>query len=255
MNNILPIFTSHYSLGRSILTLEKPDKNKDNGSDSIFSIIKEENLNQLILLEDNMSSDIEAFKYCDKNNIQLVYGIRIYVNDIVYENKKDIKKHRLAIFARNSKGIFDLRRLYSAFAQNENGFFSSEELKKYWTENLKMVIPFYNSFLYYNTLTFSNILFDVGYFKDVDFFVENNSLGFDFILRKVVNDFCKDKYLIYEVKSIYYKSKNDIDTYMIHKIACSRSFSVKERTLEDPKLDDFCSNEFCIESWKEEAKC
>ncbi len=253
MNNILPIFTSHYSIGRSILTLEKPEKDVEGGSDSIFSILKENNLDKLILLEDNMSSDIEAFRYCDKNNIQLIYGLRIYVNDNSFEQKKDIKKHRLAVFARNSQGVFDLRKLYTEFAKTENKFFSSEELKKYWTPNLKLSIPFYDSFLYYNTFTFSSILFDIDYFKDVDFWIENNNVAFDFILEKVVRDFCKDKYPIYEVKSVYYKNKNDIDAYMIHRLACTRSFSGKSHSLEDPGINDFCSNEFCMESWKEKS--
>jgi len=256
MSNILPIFSSHYSVGRSILTLEDPSKIKtDEGPDSIFSILKEENINQLILLEDNMRSDIESFRYCEKNNIQLIYGVRVYVNDLTFEAKKDLRKHRLCIFARNSQGIFDLRKLFNAFSLKEDLFFTSDEIKKYWTDNLKLVIPFYDSFLFYNTLTFTNMIFELDFYKDVEFFIEDNHLGFDFILKNIVEKFCKDKYLISNVKSIYYKKEEDIDAYLTYKIACSRSLYGKPKTLEEPGIDNFTSNEFCIESWRKKNKC
>ena len=43
---MIPLFKSHFSIGKSILTLESPDKDKEGGSDSIFSIAKENSLKE-----------------------------------------------------------------------------------------------------------------------------------------------------------------------------------------------------------------
>ena len=72
---MIPLFKSHYSLGRSILTLE--DKNeKDNYPDSIIQICKENKIKDLFLVEDNLSSFLEAYFNCKNNNINLNYGVR-----------------------------------------------------------------------------------------------------------------------------------------------------------------------------------
>ena len=73
---MIPLFKSHYSLGRSILTLEdkndKDDKDeKDDYPDSIIQICKENKMKELYLVEDNMSSFLEAYSNCRKNNIKL----------------------------------------------------------------------------------------------------------------------------------------------------------------------------------------
>ena len=51
MSKVLPLFKSHYSLGKSILNLSSIDNQPDE-SDSIFSILKENDLQELILVED-----------------------------------------------------------------------------------------------------------------------------------------------------------------------------------------------------------
>ena len=56
MEEIVPLFKSHCSLGRSILTLEKPKDEADTEtSDSVFDIVKQENLEDVFLVEDNMT--------------------------------------------------------------------------------------------------------------------------------------------------------------------------------------------------------
>ena len=69
---MIPLFKSHYSLGRSILTLEDKDE-KDDYPDSIIQICKENKMKELYLVEDNMSSFLEAYSNCRKNNIKLNY--------------------------------------------------------------------------------------------------------------------------------------------------------------------------------------
>ena len=61
MEEILPIFKSHYSLGRSILTLDIPKDGDEESSDSIFDIAQEESLNEVFLVEDSITGFLEAY--------------------------------------------------------------------------------------------------------------------------------------------------------------------------------------------------
>jgi len=46
---MLALFKSHYSIGKSILTLNDPSKTSEGGSDSIFQIAKDNSLDKIIL--------------------------------------------------------------------------------------------------------------------------------------------------------------------------------------------------------------
>jgi len=74
--NMMPIFKSTYSIGKSILTLDDPSKVKEGGSDSILSIAKEENLNQIVLVEDSMIGFLNAHTRCKEAGVQLIFGLR-----------------------------------------------------------------------------------------------------------------------------------------------------------------------------------
>ena len=67
---VIPLFKSHYSIGRSILTIEDEDQ-VENYPDSILSILKDNKIKDLYLVEDNMSSFLEAYTNTKKNNINL----------------------------------------------------------------------------------------------------------------------------------------------------------------------------------------
>ena len=59
---MLALFKSHYSIGKSILTLNDASKVKDGGSDSIFQIALDNNLSEIILVEDSLIGFSEAYK-------------------------------------------------------------------------------------------------------------------------------------------------------------------------------------------------
>ena len=48
---MLALFKSHFSIGKSILTLDDPITHKEGGADSIFSIAKENNLKEVVLVK------------------------------------------------------------------------------------------------------------------------------------------------------------------------------------------------------------
>ena len=51
---MLPLFKSHYSIGKSILTLDDPKKVTENGADSIFKIVKDNSLKKIVLVDDHV---------------------------------------------------------------------------------------------------------------------------------------------------------------------------------------------------------
>jgi len=257
MQEILPIFKSHYSIGKSILTLEDPSHSKEGGPDSIFSILKDNKLNQLVLIEDNMSGFLDAFKYCDKNSIQLIFGLNFLINDFG-ENKDenlDIYPHKICVLSKNSDGIKDLIKLFSFSQSKKEKELTSQELLNMWTNNLQLFIPFYDSFIFNNTMYFCNCIFDIDKkFGKVYFCIENNGLPFDNIVKYEVDSYCSaNSRETINCKTILYKNKEDIDTFLTLKIINNRTFG-KQRTLEEPNIEGFSSDEFCWESYLEENK-
>lgn len=248
---MLPLFKSHYSVGKSILTLSLPTANKEGCSDSIFDIAKEEDLKTLILVEDAPIGFLEAKSNSESLGIQLIFGLRFKISSLAESNKEDDSVHKIVIFARNDKGCVLLNKIYSNINCKLNGIGSYQLLKKLWNEDhLRLAVPFYDSFLHCNSLTFSNCIPDFSFCKPT-FFIENNGLPFDDLLKHKVLKYCEDhKYPSEDVKTIYYKSKKDIEAFQTYKCVCNRSFG-RKRSLSNPGLDHLGSREFCIESWKE----
>ena len=151
---MIPLFKSHYSLGRSILTLEDKDE-KDDYPDSIIQICKENKMKELYLVEDNMSSFLEAYSNCRKNNIKLNYGLRISVTESMTDKSEEskTKSSKIILFFKNKKGYQQLTKLYSIAAKE--GFYYEprldyETISKNWTDDLILCIPFYDSFIFNN---------------------------------------------------------------------------------------------------------
>ena len=73
MEDTIPIFKSHYSLGRSILTLKMPKEFQENeSSDSVFDICKEAKLKEMYLVDDNMAGFLEAHTNAESLKIKLI---------------------------------------------------------------------------------------------------------------------------------------------------------------------------------------
>ena len=236
---MIPLFKSHYSIGKSILTLKNPEKAEEGGPDSIFSIAQEHELKQVCLVEDSLVGFLEAKKTCEEVGINLYFGLRIEIeNGSLY---------KVIIFAKNSEGVKDLNSIYSNKFCSEDKF-SIDSLKLLWTDNLLLVIPFYDSFIFNNTLSFTGCM-PVFNFTNPSFFIENNGLPFDHIVRKKVTDYCEsNSYETLEAKSIYYKNKSDFDAWLTYKIATNRRFG-KNQSLYCPNFDHLGSDEFCFESY------
>jgi len=251
---MIPIFKSHCSIGKSILTLEHPDNVDDEGSDSIFSIAQENNLSQIILVEDSLIGFLQAQKTCEQLGIQLIFGLRLNVCHKLSKNKKENAKctHKAIVFAKNDEGCKLLNQIYSKAFCDGGGVIDSGGLKKLWDEeSLSLAVPFYDSFIFMNTLHFCSCVPDFT-FTQPTFFIEQNFLPFDLHMARKVRSYCSgNNFNLEAVKSIYYKDRKDFEAFQTYKCICNRRY--KQRTLTVPNIDHLASPEFCFESYKNEV--
>ena len=246
--HMIPVFKSHFSIGKSILRISQSNKN----SEGILEIAKEEKMDKVFLIEDTLTGFLEAAKTFEENDIQLVFGLRLTACDShKSESKKDC--HKVVVFAKNAEGCKLLNKIYSQAFTGEYPSIELAELKSLWQEeNVRLAIPFYDSFIYNNLMTFASCAPSFDFTKPF-FFIEKNNLPFDSLLEKKVNEYCSQKnFQTQLVKSIYYKNKIDFEAYQTYKLICNRGgWSGKNVSLEKPNLEHCASKEFCVQSWKE----
>jgi DNA polymerase III alpha subunit len=249
---MIPLFKTTYSIGKSILTLQDPSKTKTGGPDSVISIALENNLKTIFLVEDSMIGFIDAHQRCKENDIQLVFGLRLNCcNDRSNEESRKESLHKIVIMAKNDEGIKYLTQIYSIANRESAGFVDSELLSKHWHEDsLKLCVPFYDSFIYMNHFIGAKCVPDFKFTK-LTLFIEDNDLPFDEILTEKVVAFAQRLELRMEqVKSIYYKNREDFEAWQTYKCLCNRSFG-KQQSLSNPNLNHCGSDSFCWQAFQE----
>jgi DNA polymerase III alpha subunit len=249
---VIPLFKSCFSVGgRSILTLDEPDLDApEGGPDSIFSLAQEGELKQITLVEDCLVGYLKAYNRCKQLGLALNFGLRLSMRNSFLPDDKN-SDHKVIVFAKNKNVCVRLNKIYSA-AFSAEGFLTYSKLKELWSgQDLILAMPFYDSFIFNNTTSFSSCLPNYASFTNPIFFIEQNGLPFDGLIKDKVEDFCKrDKLKIFQAKSIYYKNREDVSAFQAYKILCARA-SFKKSSLTKPNLEHFGSNEFCWQSFME----
>ena len=248
---MIPLFKSQYSLGRSILTLDSPESLVEDGPDSIIDLAVKNNLEEVFLVDDSMSGFLQAYKNLTANDIKLIFGLRLTMCADMHEKSKDeeAKSSKYIIFAKNTDGYNRLIKI-STLAAREGFYYvprmDFKNLKEFWSdEDLMLCVPFYDSFLYRNTLE-NAICAPEFTFTNPTFLVEDNDIPFDYILTDKVNNFAEQNGSdVQRAKSIFYAAKKDLKAYITFRCINNRS------TLNKPNLDHMCSDKICLESWKE----
>lgn len=255
--NMLPLFKTSMSLLRSILTLDPRQESRDAmSSDSIVDIAVENNLKEVCIVDDSISSLLPAILTFKKEKIRLIYGYRItfVVNPKDESEEFDKTSHKNIIFPKNKNGYYKLIALATK-AATENFLkeptLSYSDLHEVWDdEDLMLGIPFYDSFLHRNLLQNAICIPD---FKKISptFFVEDNKLPFDYLIEESINQYTSsNKFQSLEAKSVFYKNRKDFEAYLTIKCLNRKQFG-SGKTLEAPNLDHMSSREFCWESYLE----
>lgn len=249
---VIPLFKSHYSIGRSILTLGKEGSSVEDGPDSIIDICKESGIKDLFLVDDSMGGFLEGYENCKSSGINFRFGLRIAVCADRFEKNAEalLTESKYIVFAKNTAGYKKLIKIYTAAAKD--GFYYVPRidhvfLNEIWdNKDLSLVVPFYDSFLHRNSLHGSLCLPSFDYTVPT-LFVEDNNLFIDKILEEKVKLFADTNGNdIQKTKSIYYKNKLDFISYLTFRC-------INKRTdLNKPEFEHMSSNDFCIEDWKKQ---
>lgn len=249
MKDIVPIFYDHSS-HKSILTF---DDEVEGGPDNILKICKDNEIKKCYFVSNNFHTFVNAWKAAKKKEIQLIFGLELWIcNDCkIHEDQSVKSNNKIIIFMKNSEGYNDLIKLYTAcYTNEENKYykyrFDYEQLKKYWTNNLLLAIPFYDSFICQNLLQYeANIVPDFPV-KPVIFREIDSGLPFERLINGALDEFNKNKdYEEVNVKTIYYKDRKDAAAWIVYRsIGLHSNFSA-------PEMDYCCSDNFCLESFKE----
>jgi DNA polymerase III alpha subunit len=244
----VPLFKSHYSLNKSILTLEK--EHQEFGPKSILQLCKENELESPFLIEDNMSSFLQMYYNSQELKVNIKFGLRLCVCDNFQEkNESSLKcESKIIVFLKDSGGYENLNKIFS-FAAKEGFYYAPRidfsKLEEFWSDSLILGVPFYDSYLFNNFFKMSSCVPKKLWTTPV-FFWEENGLPFDKIFKTILESYVSKNHEnseIIKAKSIYYNKKDDFLAYLTMRCIGKKS------TLQMPKLDHLCSDNFCLESF------
>lgn len=255
---IIPLFKTHYSIGKSILSIAPEGMSEELGPDSVIDIAKECGIKDLFLVEDSFMGFLEARSACENSGINFIFAISLNIcNDLdeIEEGDKNAPSHKINLFTKSSIGCQLLYKIYTECNCNHNEVIDLSSIEKHWDpEHLSMAIPFYDSFIFKNLFSFDIFCPNFSAFNPV-FFIEEKGLPYDSFLRASVESYAKNNGLKTQgTHTIYYKSKKDLDAFLSYKLICSRgSYGGFKSSLEKPNIDHMSSDEFSLESYLE--KC
>lgn len=245
----IPIFKSHYSIGRSILTCEEAEDDiNESNPISIFTIAKKYNIDKIFLADSSFSGFIQAFQSAEKIKKQLIFGVTL----VICENadKKDdesrFTESKVTVWMRNSDAYKSAIKIYSAAATKYFYYYprlSWPLLQSMWDDNLLLTLPFYHSFLKNNILRYNyRAIPDFGKIKPV--FEESNcELPFDNIIKDKLNNYIQNnQYEKIYTHPVYYFSKKCFEAYKVFRCISERT------TYTRPNLDFFGSDSFDFET-------
>jgi hypothetical protein len=258
MNDILPIFSSHYSLGEaSILTTEEPGKSQSGNPVSIFDLAVEGGLKKVIIADDRMDGFVEAQKASTKAQVQFVFGLRLVICADMADKTDGsrITESKVIVFVKDSEAYIDLLKINNrAWTTGRFGYgrLDWRTLRELWTDRLMLALPFWSSFLQRNTLTMSSITPDLPctptVFKEVD-----TQLPFESLINDAIDLYvATNPAPVQRVKSIYYagSGSSTFEDYTIFRARGTRSKG-KSGTFSAPGVDDLASDRFSWAAYQE----
>ena len=228
---MIPLFKSTFSIGRSLLRVE-----------DLVDIAQSGDVKRMILVEDNFYGFRVVNKAFLNIGVPLVYGVKLPVvqSDLSEQSSK------LIFFPKNNKGENNARKLYTKCYTSEGDCLNLSKLEDNELEEISIGVPFYDSYVYNNIFHFG--MCDLSLKKYDHFYIEeSNNHPFDFQISAVLK---KMKVKTEKAKSIYYRDKDDFEAFQMYKAVCSRKQG-RVPSYSNPRLNDFCSNEFSYESFLE----
>jgi DNA polymerase III alpha subunit len=228
---VIPLFKSNFSIGRSLLRVE-----------DLVDIAQSGDVNKMILVEDNFYGFRVVNKAFLEIGVPMIYGVRL---PVVQSNLSE-RPSKLVFFPKNNKGVSVVRKLYTKCFTSEGDCLHLSQLGESELDDVSIGVPFYDSYIYNNIFHFG--LCELSLSKYDHFYIEeSNQHPFDFQISSALR---KLGVKTEKAKSIYYRDKEDFEAFQMYKAVCSRKQG-RVPTYSNPRLNDFCSNEFSYESFLE----
>lgn len=250
--DIQPLFVStlSYPDQGGILTLDDPGKAKPGCAFSVFDLVKEGGLKELVLVEEHPDAMISAFRGCEKLGVKLCFGLKLVVcADALAKTDESLHTQSKAIiFCLNEEGRHDLIRIWNR-ASTEGFYYTARTswawLTEQWTPNLTLALPFFSSFIARNRLSFDRIVPTLParpiVFKEV-----GSDLPFAPLIDGAIDRYVADNPAdVLECKTIYYARRADLEPFIVYRAIGERS------TFDAPNVDHLSSAEFSWEAYKE----
>lgn len=254
-SDIIPIFKTHGSLGKSILTSwSKKDVGEENwpisesGPVSVVGIAEKHNLENVVVIDDTFLSFPSLYKNLKKS--KLIFGVNFDCCKNALEKSEDSLKteHKISVVMKNGNGYRDLLKIHNLVHTNQNYFYYKtridfDVIKKNWTDNLSLIVPPYDNFIHKNLLTNSVCVPDFGPIKPIMTFARMN-LPFDYLLEDNIKRYAENNgFELQEVHPVYYYKESDVKAFYAFKCIENRT------TFAEPELEFFTSNSFSWESY------
>ena len=229
---MIPLFKSTFSIGRSLLRVE-----------DLVDIAQSGNVKKIILVEDNFYGFRVINKAFLNTDTPMVFGVKLPVAQSNFYLEKPSK---LIFFPKNNKGVVMARKLYTKCYTSEGECLLLDDLQEGELDDISIGVPFYDSYVFNNIFHFG--MCELFLDKYDHFYIEeSNNHPFDFQISAALK---KLGVKTEKAKSIYYRDKEDFEAFQMYKAICSRKQG-RVPTYSNPRLNDFCSDEFSYESFLE----
>lgn len=250
MTDTIPIWKTHGSMGKSILTAEDDDEILDNYPVSIISIAKRYKLKQLMVIDDSFVEFPKLLKNCNKYDIQLIFGLNFTLCNDANEKTEEsrMNDHKVSVLMKNSAGYKDLILLNNAINANPDNFYYCNRgdykiLNKHMTDNLVLLIPPHDNFIHKNLLENGKIIPKFEGYKPI-FTYCDIELPYTEVLNKSIHNYANNnKYDLKHVHPIVHFSKKDYKAYQNFRAIANR------KTYNNPNIEFFCNDSFSWESY------
>jgi DNA polymerase III alpha subunit len=251
---IVPIFYDHSSY-KSILTFWTGKDCIAGGPDSIIDLAKSAGLKKIFFVSSNFRNFDEAIKSCEKSDIQLCFGLELWITDRIERNDQSShNESKIIIWMKNSRGYRDLIKIYSEiFTNNVNKYYHYRgdwaTICRLWTDNLILSIPFMDSFIQRNLLHYGSSIIPTLPCNPILHREVDSGLPFDGLINAALDEYNKDQKLSeIKTKTIMYSKREDARAY------CNYRAILNKGDFGNPKLDFLCSDNFCFDDYLEVSK-
>ncbi len=256
MSEILAIWKTSASLGRSLITVEDEESISENSPVSIFAIAKKFNLDKIVVVDSSFVNFPQLYKLSNKHNIQLIYGIEFQIcNDVKDKSEDSLSTNcKVNILMRNSDGYKDLIKLHNKINGEKDNFYYESRgdynlLLNNFTENLELIIPPHNNFLEKNLIYSGKCIPSWGKIQPI-FTYHDVELPYIELVNNAIKKYSlNNKYQLNQVSPILYYKDADFKAF-----CCYRTINNRTK-FNSPNINYLSSNSFSFESFMKKRIC